>query len=94
VFEGSLGIVLAVLSLSGACLGLSQAVLEATRRFWTTVSRFQAIFRDPFGSQKAILDESFAFSSHFSDHFGSQNQILDDSFMFSSHFRDHLGTQK
>ena len=39
----SLKRVLAVSSLSGPCLGLSQAVLQATRRFWTTVSRFQAI---------------------------------------------------
>ena len=51
MFEGSLGIVLAVSSLSGACLGLSQAVLEATRRFWTTVSRFQAILGISLGAR-------------------------------------------
>ena len=51
MFEGSLGIILAISSLSGACLGLSQAVLEARRRFWTTVSRFQAILGISLGAR-------------------------------------------
>ena len=72
--EGSLGMVLAVASLYGVCFGLSQAVLEATRRFWTTVSRFQAILVITLGARTRFWTTVARFQAILGAVLGHQNK--------------------